>query len=117
MAVAYVRGRVPEFEPAYAELLSDEGYWELGGLQVFSELARWVLEHADDTVAARTFAAVEFVMVERSVRVGQDEAVEFFETLAAEAERRPARFRSLRDFWGPAMRAWMADYGPGDVGR
>jgi hypothetical protein len=61
VAVAYVRGRVPEFESRFDALLADEGFWELGSIQTFSELASWLSAFDDPAVRARTLAAVEFV--------------------------------------------------------
>ena len=112
-AVAYVRGRVPEFEPTFQELLADEGYWELSSLHVFSELARWTIEQAADDVAARTLAAVEFVWCERSMRDGGDEGVDYLESLASFASGHPKRFEELRLYFGPEVAKWMASYGPG----
>lgn len=110
VAVAYLRGRLPEFEPTFRRLLDEEGYWELGSIQTFDELARWLFEDAPGDVAARAFEAVEFVLIQPSMREGNDEAVEFFETLAAEALRRPARFNELRAFWGEPTLEWMTSF-------
>lgn len=108
VAVAFVRGRVPEFEPAFQEVLGDEGYWELSALQTFSELARWVLNDADADATARTFTAVEFVLVADSMREGNDEAVEFFETLAQELRRQPQLMERVRPAFGPPTREWLS---------
>lgn len=112
VAVAYVRGRVPEFEPTFEVLLDEEGYWELGSVQVFAELARRTVEAFDDEAARRTFAAVEFVQTAQSVREGTDEAAEFFEALAAEAAHRPERFRTLRALWGEPTQRWFEQHCP-----
>ena len=33
VAVAFVRGRVPEFEATFCELLEEERYWELSAVR------------------------------------------------------------------------------------
>ena len=111
VAVAYVRGRVPEFEPAFGRLLDEEGYWELGSIHTFAELARWLIDEATEEAAGRTFQAVEFVLTQRSMREGHDEAIEFFEALAAEAVRgSSSRFQELRAFWGKPTLGWMTSF-------
>jgi hypothetical protein len=109
VAVAFIRGRVPEFEASFAALLKQEGYWELGSIQVFSELATWTLEQHDDELVARVFAAVEFVKSQDSMRHGNDEAVEFYESIRADV---PAEARERYErLWGEVTRDWMTSFG------
>lgn len=110
LAVAFIRGRVPEFEAHFRRLLEQEGYWDLGGIQVFAELARWVMRQRDDELVARVFYAVEFMKTEDSMRYGGAEAVEFYETIDAEARDERVMSRLAR-LWGGPTEAWMTAYG------
>ena len=72
----------------------------------------WALEQSDADVQARTFGAVEFVFTQDSMRDGNDEAVEFFETVAVGLREKPDTFDRVRSVWGESTRQWFIRWGP-----
>jgi hypothetical protein len=73
---------VPEFEPAYRELLSEED-GDIGSFQFMSWFAEWVLARPQSGqecgAIERAFEVIERFIVDSSIRLGDALAAEFIE--------------------------------------
>lgn len=83
-AISKIREGVPEFENTFQEELRDED-GELDPFHAMSLFAQWVgetvHERGPDDVARRAFAAVEDLIVDRRIELGDDLAAEFIGVL------------------------------------
>jgi hypothetical protein len=80
--ISAIRSAVPEFEDALrAEFASEAG--QLGSFQAMSCFARWiaahVAEHGADDVAQRGLAAIEDLITDETIQLGDALAAEFIE--------------------------------------
>lgn len=80
--VCLIRRCVPEFEDAFSEELREED-GEMGAFQAVSVLADWVADRLrrspDDDAARRTFDAVEQLITDEQLQLGDALAAEFIE--------------------------------------
>lgn len=82
--ISKIREAVPEFEATFQEeLRAEDG--ELGAFQATSLFARWVGERIhggdSDDASRRAFQAVEDLITDRDVELGDELAAEFIEAL------------------------------------
>jgi hypothetical protein len=95
-----VRAAVPEFESAFQRELSEEGP-EFGAFQAMSAFAAWVgdrlREGQADDVTRRAFDAVEHLIADNGMPLGDALAAEFIEALWLSDE--------ARTLMGPQTRA------------
>lgn len=81
-AISLIRRSVPEFEPRFREALNEED-GELGVFQAMSVFATWILERLQrepcDDATQRGFSAVERLITDRTIELGDAVAAEFIE--------------------------------------
>ena len=82
-AISAIRSAVPEFEAPFQDELRDER-GELGSFQAMSHFARWTAEHVArngrDELSQRAFAAIENLIEDQTIQLGDALAAEFIET-------------------------------------
>lgn len=82
--ISKIREAVPEFEDAFQEELREEDF-ELGAFQTMSLFAEWVGERIQargpDDMTTRAFQAVEDLIVDRHIELGDALAAQFIEVL------------------------------------
>lgn len=80
--ISALRSAVPEFEDAFREELESE-FGELYSLQAMSGFARWtaahVAQHGQDEVARRAVAAIEELITDETIQLGDALVAEFIE--------------------------------------